>query len=494
MKTHLAPLLRRFRKALIAAGTTTLITLTPAVDAAVTGPVSGQPTMLGSTSLGLSSVGYQSQEFFVSGKARSFTNTTPMTTDGKWSTKVVDQKDFKTRILVYRPTDVTKFNGTVIVEWLNISGGTEAASSWIMAHTELIRKGYAWVGVSAQKGGIDGGGINYVGLPLHLKLINFFRYASLVHPGDKYAYDIFGQVGKAIAEPSGVNPLAGLNVQRVIGLGESQAADFLLTYINARALEDKVFDGYFVHSRLHGSAGLSAPQTSGSSINFASRPSVQLRDDLDVPAMMVQTETDLLVLGSYADRQPDSSNFRLWEIAGAGHADRYVSSTGIGDRGDDPEVARVEENKSAIPILVTCDKPVNSGPQHFVVKAAISALDNWLRTGVAPPYADRIQVDASTKKIQRDGFGIAVGGIRTPYVDTPIATLSGEGQSGGVFCALYGTTDLFDSTQLAGLYPNHATYVSAVDSSSEAAVAAGFLLPPDAALIKTWAQNSNIGN
>jgi hypothetical protein len=397
-------------------------------------------------------------------------------------------------MLVYRPADASKFNGTVIVEWLNISGGTEAASSWIMGHTELIRKGYAWVGVSAQKGGIDGGGINYVGLPLNLKLINFLRYSSLVHPGDKYAYDIFAQAGKAIAQPNGVNPLAGLNVQRVIGLGESQAADFLLTYINARAREDNVFDGYFVHSRLHGSAGLTAPQTSGSSIDFASRSVVQLRNDLNVPAMMVQTETDLLVLGSYADRQPDSTNFRLWEIAGTGHADRYVSNVGLTDRGNDPAVAGVVENRSAVPVLVTCDKPINSGPQHFVVKAAVAALDTWLRSGVAPSYADRIQVNPATRTIVRDGFGIAQGGIRTPYVDAPIASLSGEGQTGGVFCALYGTTDLFDSAQLASLYPNHETYVSAVNSSVDSAVNAGFLLQADANLIKTWAQDSSIGN
>jgi hypothetical protein len=221
---------------------------------------------------------------------------------------------------------------------------------------------------------------------------------------------------------------------------------------------------------------------------------VQVRNDLNVPVMMVQTETDLLVLGSYADRQADSTNFRLWEIAGTGHADRYVSSVGLTDRGDDPAVANVEENKSAVPILVTCDKPVNSGPQHFVVKAAIAALDQWLRSGVAPPYANRIEVNPATKTIVRDGFGIALGGIRTPYVDAPIATLSGEGQTSGVFCALYGTTDLFDSGQLANLYPNHATYVAAVNASTDTAVSAGFLLQPDASLIKTWAQGSSIGN
>ena len=43
------------------------------------------------------------------------------------------------------------------------SGSTSAAAStpapdWIMAHTELIRDGFAWVGVSAQFVGVEGGG------------------------------------------------------------------------------------------------------------------------------------------------------------------------------------------------------------------------------------------------------------------------------------------------------------------------------------------------
>jgi len=463
--------------------------------AGVDGPLLGDAMLLGQTVLNLADLGYQQNEFFISGQASSYTNTKPMLSDGKWSVKVVDKADFKTRFIVKRPIDPAKFNGTVIIEWFNVSGGTEASSEWIMAHTELLRKGYVWVGVSAQKGGIDGGGINYVGLPLNLKLVNLLRYASLKHPGDKYSYDIFSQVAAAVLKPGlfSPKPLGGLQVKRAIAAGESQSADFMLTYVNAIAPIAKLFNGYFIHSRLHGSAGLAAPQTTGSSIDFASRAPVRVRDDLGVPVMMVQTETDLFVLGSHADRQSDSANFRLWEIAGTGHADNYVSNTGLSDLGTDPNIASVVENTSPIPVLVTCGKPINSGPQHFVVNAAIAAIDNWLRNGVAPAYADRIETAGSPAAIVRDSVGNALGGIRTPYVDAPIAKLSGEGQTGGTFCSLYGSTQLFNKTQLAGLYPNHATYVAAVNNSVDNAVLEGFLLQPDGALIKAWAQASNIG-
>lgn len=456
------------------------------------GPVEGTPMLVGTTLFKLEDVGYRQSEYFIQGKARSFTNTTPLSSDGKWSVEVDDEADFRTRIVVYQPIDDARFNGTVIIEWLNVSGGLEASSEWIMGHTELIRSGYAWVGVSAQKAGIDGNGINLTGISAPLKKINPLRYGNLLHPGDKYAYDIFTQAAKAVVQPTWFKPLGELAVERAIAAGESQSADFMLTYVNAIAPLENLFDAYLIHSRVHGSASLS-PETAGGIEDFASRPPVLVRDDLDVPVMMVQTETDLFVLGSYADRQPDGTNFRLWEIAGTAHADRYVSHYGLVDRGGNPKVAAVGEVNYAVPLLIDCGTPINTGPQHFVVKAAIAALDNWLRHGIAPASAERLAVDAATSTFVKDDVGNVVGGVRTPYVDVPIATLSGEGQTGNLFCSLYGTTDLFDAAQLAALYPDHATYVAAVTASVDNAVAQGFLLAPDGELIKAAAQSSNIG-
>jgi hypothetical protein len=455
--------------------------------------VEGPPILFGTTFFDLAKLGYQQREYFISGNANSYTSAAPLQTDGKWSVQEADSAAFKTRIVVYSPIDSTKFNGTVIFEWLNVSGGAEAGTDWIGAHTELMANGYTWIGVSAQKGGIDGGGINYAGLKLPLKVLNPVRYESLLHPGDKYAYDIFSQVAQiTLNPPADIKPLEGLGVERVIASGESQSADFLMTYINAIATERKLFDGYFVHSRLHGSAGLD-PQTTGSYIDFSSRSPVYVRDDLNVPVMMVQAESDLFVLGSYADRQADSANFRLWEIAGTGHADTYISSTGLFDQGADLGVVSIVTSTYAVPVLVNCDKPINSGPQHFVVKAALVALDKWIRDGVAPANAPRLQTAGMPAAIVRDGVGNALGGIRTPAVDAPIATLSGEGQTGGVFCGLFGTTEKFSKAQLAGLYADHETYVSAVSVSVDEAVSGGFLLQGDGDLINAWARSSTIG-
>ena len=95
--------------------------------------------------------------------------------------------------------------------------------------------------------------------------------------------------------------------------------------------------------------------------------------------------------------------------------------------------------------------------------------------------------------IARDANGNVTSGIRTPQVDVPIATLSGEGQSGSIVCALFGTTLPFDAATLAALYADHAAYVAAFDAATDQAVQAGFILPPDAELMKAAAAQSDIG-
>jgi hypothetical protein len=52
---------------------------------------------------------------------------------------------------------------------------------WAVVPRSILRQGHAWVGVSAQKAGIDGGGIVE---GAHLKKLSPDRYEPLQHPGD----------------------------------------------------------------------------------------------------------------------------------------------------------------------------------------------------------------------------------------------------------------------------------------------------------------------
>jgi hypothetical protein len=222
---------------------------------------------------------------------------------------------------------------------------------------------------------------------------------------------------------------------------------------------------------------------------------VLFRTDLGVPLMDLQTETDMFVLGAYSSSQDDSDLIRIWEVPGASHADYYISKGGFSDTGT-VAGAEIYVTDHPAPIGDTCPEPINSAPQHHLVaNAAMHALNDWLANGVLPPQAPRITVMADGSAIKRDAQGIALGGIRTPYVDVPTALLSGENSSteaDGNICFLYGKTALFDSGTLSGLYADHASYVSAVAANAQSAVSQGFLLSEDAKLVNEAAQQSSV--
>ena len=153
----------------------------------------------------------------------------------------------------------TKFSGTVVVEWLNVSGGVDADPDWASLSEEIVRRGDAWVGVSAQRIGVEGGPVlvSVQGIPgaedqgKGLKKIDPARYGTLEHPGDGYSFDIFTQVARALRSGAG---LGGVRPARLIAAGESQSAFALVTYFNGVQPLAHAFDGFFVHSRGAGGA------------------------------------------------------------------------------------------------------------------------------------------------------------------------------------------------------------------------------------------------
>ncbi|MBK6512101.1 MAG: hypothetical protein IPG06_23445 [Haliea sp.] len=286
--------------------------------------------------------------------------------------------------------------------------------------------------------------------------------------------------------PVGLDPLDGLQVERMIAVGQSQSAGRLATYYNAVRPTIDLFDGFVIHGRGRGnSSGLSAaPQA-----EVPTPTPVFIRTDLPEPVIALQNETD--VPGSIAARQADSSAYRMWEVTGSAHTDLYTTLIGNTDRGDDPTFADVKEQNDARPPFIFCGIPVNDGPGHWVANAAIAALDNWIRSGEPAPSAPLMDWNTEQADFELDEFGNAKGGIRTPWVDAPVAVLRGTGQPpADAFCNLLGTTERFDEGQLAALYPDKQAYIDAIDAATDSAVDAGFLLPKDAELIKARARTS----
>jgi hypothetical protein len=448
-------------------------------------PTPGKPALLLSA-FDLADVGYDVEEFLVAGTACRYTPVNELGPDGRWDITPSGSADFTTRIVVLTPSDPAHFNGTVLVEWLNVSGGIDAAAVWMMAHREMLRAGYAYVAVSAQRVGVEGGE-SLLGADMSLKSQDPQRYAALHHPGDAFSYDIFSQIGGLIKSGEHGAILRGLPAQRVIALGESQSAMFLTTYINAVDPLARIYDGFLVHSRF----GPAAP-LDGSSI-FEEDPATQavtFRPELRVPLLTVITETDVFGgprEGYYFARQPDNERLRVWEIAGAAHADNYTIQVAFIDSGSAPlETIVAGYTPTNMLMGQQLAHNINFGPQHhYVVQAAVAALNTWVVTGEPAPGADPLEVrESAGPQPVPDGNGLARGGIRTPWVDVPIARTSGLGGEESIMSAIFGSGELFDANTIQRLYPGGGTqYLEGFTAALDAAIASGFILSADRAEI-----------
>ncbi|HEX6421919.1 MAG TPA: alpha/beta hydrolase domain-containing protein, partial [Acidimicrobiales bacterium] len=418
----------------------------------------------------LDDAGYDEAEYSAAGTAVAYTADGPLPTDGTYELVPGDEADYATRVIVRRPAGPDDFNGTVVVEWLNVSGGVDAAPDYTYLADEVLRGGYAWLGVSAQRIGVEGGtiaveapGAEDAGAGRGLRGIDPARYGDLHHPGDAFSYDIYTQVARALRTPGEVDPLDGLEVERLLAVGESQSAFALTTYANGVQPLGRQYDGFLIHSRGGAVAPLGEP---GAGIEIAAviagEPTT-IRTDGEAPVIVVQTESDVLgVLGYLPARQPDGERFRLWEVAGTAHADRFQ----LGDRED----------------ALGCAHPINRGQQVYVLRAALRHLDTWAAEGTAPPEAPRLAVDdtGAAPTFVVDDVGNVEGGVRTPAVDAPVDVLSGMAPEGSsILCLLMGSTTPLDADRLAQLYESPDEYLAAYEQATDEMIDAGFALADD---------------
>ena len=286
--------------------------------------------------------------------------------------------------------------------------------------------------------------------------------------------------------------LGGSVPDLLIATGESQSASRMVTYIDAVHPLEGVYDGYLVHSRSAAGAALSqAPQSAVG----APTPTL-VRSDLQVPVFTLQAEDD--VARYFSARQPDTNRIRTWGMAGTAHADQYTLGVGQADTGDGSGASQMFDrmlnptNDPLPGILPPCPQPVNAGSHHWLLQSALHRLVVWADRGYAPPKAPRIQYDGANYAL--DANGNVLGGVRSPQVDAPVATLRGPGNDGGAgFCRLFGTTQPFSPDKLDTLYRNHGTFVFAWLKADLDALRAGYLLPADAWELLVAAARSDVG-
>jgi len=124
-----------------------------------------------------------------------------------------------------------------------------------------------------------------------------------------------------------------------------------------------------------------------------------------------------------------------------------------------------------------------------VFDAAFVNLDQWVRKGTAPPHAPFIELKnagASDASVVLDEYGHGKGGVRSPYVDVPVATYFTNTNGPGT-CAELGHKTAFDASRFTSLYGTPAKYAAKIAQSVDALVRQHWLTASDGKKIKVEA-------
>jgi hypothetical protein len=107
---------------------------------------------MSATAVDLAAVGYTAREFYAAGLANRYAGAAPNTST---TATVLDSGNpYRTRVMVRYPAP-DKFNGTLAVEWTNVTIGVDFEFAAAEASEYLLREGYAVAVVSAQRVGVE---------------------------------------------------------------------------------------------------------------------------------------------------------------------------------------------------------------------------------------------------------------------------------------------------------------------------------------------------
>ena len=470
--------------------------------------------MPGAPFYNLSALGYVENEYLMSGGATEYSQSGPWGSDGNWGVSVAQKNvPYTTNLIVRYPTDPAKFNGTVVIEWLNVVTGGDQDPIWASIAKEALSDGYAYIGVTPQNVGMG-----------DLKTWDPVRYGSLGDSSDLQSYDIFTQAAEvARADTAGL--LGGLTVKHVIGAGDSESAFRVDTYVNAIQPVTHAFDAFLAVGRAADAAPL------GNGLIAASPFGARIRTNNSVPMIQFNTQGDILELDAAAARQPDNADLRTWELAGASHIDAHEAEYELETINRDNPTIPAPACVFGTPVEGTGTpldgvNQTNNMPLFEVEDAQLAALQNWLVNGVPAPHEPSSISTTSLFGLffipNTNQYGIAGGGIQMPDAQVPTedyspinvssGTLSSLNpisllttlesslttlQTGGItdatvrslgLCLLSGYFTNLGNSTLQSLYPTVSDYATKFAAAANAEVAAGFLTPADAATAIAAAQ------
>lgn len=436
----------------------------------------------------LSAFGYREREYLVSGSATAWT----YNGDG---TAVPGRTGLPhtTRILVRAPDRESSFNGVLLVEPLHRE--YDSAPTWRTTGGWIVRSGAAWVGITQDP---------HAAMSMRTEF-DPVRYGALSLPSAGLGFDIVGQIGSALKAGAidGLAPLDG--VERSILSGWSMTGSFCRAFLgdgfhDRHRMRDgsPVFDGYVIGISSGGAPRAGYPPLSEGTPPPPLGDARRMAGHRDVPVIEFLSEFESETHGPCLRPDGDEPNdrYRLYQVAGSSH---------VGFGGWSGATNREQYRRRGLPVPERrINERPSDAPGDVVARAVFALLDKWVATGVAPPHAEPFAFDAGApapanptgeaRALRRDAFGNVTGGIRTPWVEVPVARYSPSSTPAPGSCqpapgapttdsshvaALMGNMEVLPADTLRDLYGSRRQYLDRYADSCRALLRGGFLLEDD---------------
>ena len=289
---------------------------------------------------------YEAKEYFVSG----------MTSKGQ---------PYKTRIVIRKPKDNSRFRGVILAESMHPSG-----NPWVFHNTHVYSMTTGVIGLELLTAASPG-----------LVASNEARYKDLVIP-EGSANDIIAQVGallkseRARQSSEGPRPTKD-DSYRSVRIGRCCSELPIERTHGAAAVRHEAYLRWMLPTSNNGQVPV-----------------------IDIPTILVPTMRE--TAQGTGTMQKDNEKLRVYEFAGMAHIDSRVAGAYYPN---------------------PCKSPISRFPNGMFIAVALDKLIAWVDKGVTPPHADRFYMDLNEDNdgalFASDEFGNVRGGIRNTYVDVP---------------------------------------------------------------------------
>lgn len=444
--------------------------------------------------LNVQDYGYTEEEYFLSSTANIYN-------ENKSGAIYIKHASlpYINRVLVRRPKPPKSFSGRVYIDILNASQLYDIEDLWNRSYLWIMENGHGYIGLTSKPVCVQS-----------LKNYDYKRYKSLDWTGstnvakptpfvfgsipgteEGLVWDMIGQTASLVRTGKEHNLFAGAPIHYMCLTGQSQSGIYLNTFMNifhkyiSKPGYPKLFDGYM------NIVGVPYQKMLCQAEDLSKTGYVARRQcEIDTPVIYITSEGDLefftnmSVEGAFVTVPKNSdtkhNKSRYFEVAAAPHTDINC-----------PILASYSEiEKTGRPVRQISKEimeTLNDIPLAYYINGLLEKLYIWAEQGHAPRIVAPIEKDKQGNLV-RDNHGNVKGGVRSPFVDVPVARYNGCNikYAGGIS----GDMVWFTKEEFFSLYGDTESYLSKFADCTYRQLNEGWLCKSDAERMISWSRRA----